>query len=117
MNNKDGSTQEPRDLCHNLRFECRNLSEEFYGRIRHLLKVHKIDVRIVNPTPLTIKQYASQKQKNVVACTMRKRAMKIANVHHVTSCTKVCMKYVIPAMLGQQGDRYIQDARNTLEPR
>ena len=46
------------------------LSEGFSGRIRHL-KVHKIDARIVNQTPMTIKQYASQKQKNVVTCTIQ----------------------------------------------
>ena len=59
------------------------LSEELNGRIRHLLKVHNIDVRIVNPTPITIKQYASQKQKNVVTCTMRKCLMISAKC---TSC-------------------------------
>ena len=59
------------------------LSEELNGRIQNLLKVHKIDVRIVNPTPLTIKQYASQKQKNLVTCTTHKSPMKIAKC---TSC-------------------------------
>ena len=59
------------------------LSEEFNGRIRHLLKLHNIDAGIVNPTPMTIKQYASQKQKNVVTRTMRKCPMKSAKY---TSC-------------------------------
>ena len=59
------------------------LSEEFIGRIRHLLKVHKSDARIVNPPPMTIKQYANQKQKNVVTCTIRKCPIKSAKC---TSC-------------------------------
>ena len=51
------------------------LSEELNGMIWHLLKVHKIDVRILNPTPT--------RQKNVVKCTMRKCPMKSARC---TSC-------------------------------
>ena len=65
------------------RMSYENLSEEFIGRIRYLLKVHKIDARIVNATPKTIEQHASQKQKNVVICTMCKCPMKSAKC---TSC-------------------------------
>ena len=57
----------------------------------------KIDARTVNPTR------ASRDVHNAYM--------------HVTSCTKVCGNYVIPARLVEQGDRSIQDARNTLQPR